>query len=534
MEKRGKFSGPWALQKARSLKNFLGSGLGGARYPRSLLALHTRFGHKKTKMDLHNSPELTAVKQRLDRVSPSFCLAKWQQVTLHLQNGLNHSCHHPNPHKIPLEELARDPSALHNTEYKKKLRAQMLKGERPEECHYCWRVEDTPGEHFSDRVLKSADSWAYPNLEEIANSDPQKNVNPTYLEVSFGNECNFRCSYCAPINSSSLWSSYEKHGAFVGRITLDQFREQGTVPMKTEVNPYVTAFWEWFPKLAPGLKVFRITGGEPLVNQNTFRVLEYIEANPLPHLQLCVNTNLGVPDHLFEKFITKLKSLSASGKIRDFMLFTSVDTHGAHAEYLRVGLNYDKWLARVRAYLSAVPWNITFMVTFNSLSVPRFTQLLDDLIKLNGEFLMDRFGITSKRTHLDISHLTHPEYFSVWMLNDRWIQEIARIAVFMEANSIEKIGPNGFNWHEIFKIKRISAWAEANSSNPPGDLTHLRAMFTLFTQQLAEREGKDFLTSFPEMADFHQTCDDALKSKGDGFAELYLPKLAKAPELSLA
>ena len=42
------------------------------------------------------------VKDKLDNVGCGFCIAKWSQVTMHLHNGMTHSCHHPIPHKIPL------------------------------------------------------------------------------------------------------------------------------------------------------------------------------------------------------------------------------------------------------------------------------------------------------------------------------------------------------------------------------------------------------------------------------------------------
>ena len=53
----------------------------------------------------------------INSISPSFCVAKWKQVTMHLQNGHTHSCHHPNTHVVPLEEIRRNPTALHNTEF---------------------------------------------------------------------------------------------------------------------------------------------------------------------------------------------------------------------------------------------------------------------------------------------------------------------------------------------------------------------------------------------------------------------------------
>ena len=80
--------------------------------------------------------EVQKIKQtrdKLNAVSPSFCTAKWLQVTMHLQNGHTHSCHHPQTHKVPLEELRTNPTALHNTEFKKKQRRMMLDGIRPKE-----------------------------------------------------------------------------------------------------------------------------------------------------------------------------------------------------------------------------------------------------------------------------------------------------------------------------------------------------------------------------------------------------------------
>ena len=64
--------------------------------------------------------KLQEVNQKLNSVGCGFCLAKWTQVTMHLGMGTTHSCHHPSPHKIPLRELERNPTALHNTSHKKK------------------------------------------------------------------------------------------------------------------------------------------------------------------------------------------------------------------------------------------------------------------------------------------------------------------------------------------------------------------------------------------------------------------------------
>ena len=59
--------------------------------------------------------DLEYKKQILDPKSASFCGAKWYNATIWLGSGMTTSCHHPLPHKIDLEEIKKNPSAIHNT-----------------------------------------------------------------------------------------------------------------------------------------------------------------------------------------------------------------------------------------------------------------------------------------------------------------------------------------------------------------------------------------------------------------------------------
>ena len=86
--------------------------------------------------------DIFETKKKLNAVSSSFCLAKWTDVTIHLESGTTHSCHHPAVHEISLEELKNNPSALHNTQFKIEQRKKMLAGERPAECEYGGKIED--------------------------------------------------------------------------------------------------------------------------------------------------------------------------------------------------------------------------------------------------------------------------------------------------------------------------------------------------------------------------------------------------------
>jgi hypothetical protein len=92
----------------------------------------------------------------VNEVSPTFCLAKWHHTSIYLHTGNTHSCYHPSPHPISLEEIKDNPSALHNTLQKKKERAEMLVGEKPDGCKYCWNVENLSPDHISDRMDRNS------------------------------------------------------------------------------------------------------------------------------------------------------------------------------------------------------------------------------------------------------------------------------------------------------------------------------------------------------------------------------------------
>jgi hypothetical protein len=152
------------------------------------------------------------IKIKLDKISPSLCLAKWLQVSLHLTTGRTQSCYHPPTHTVPLSELSGNSSALHNTIYKKHQREAMMNGIRPSECSYCWKMEDLG--HLSDRHYRSSEEWSAPHFENVLKAGATENINPRYVEVNFNHACNLKCSYCSPHISSSWLEEIKKFGPY--------------------------------------------------------------------------------------------------------------------------------------------------------------------------------------------------------------------------------------------------------------------------------------------------------------------------------
>ena len=454
-------------------------------------------------------PKIKQTRDQLNAVSPSFCLAKWYQSTIHLQYGHTHSCHHPRTHQVPLDELKNNPSALHNTEYKKSQRELMLKGVRPPECQYCWNVEDLGPEHYSDRSSKSHESWAKPYLQETAKMVGVENVNPTYVEVSFSNVCNLKCSYCSPAFSSSWMEEIQSEGAYP---TSDNFnnlhwlRKQGKLPIPhREHNPYVEAWWKWFPDLYKTLKVLRITGGEPLLTKDTFKVLDYINNNPRPELELAINSNGCVPDKLFDQYIEKMKRITLDGKIGLTRLYTSVDTFGGQAEYIRDGLNFNQWYDNICKVLEELPFTkVTVMCTTGLLSLPNLHKLLDVIHPLKREFYSDnrRVPIT-----IDTAILRHPSYLSGVVADPTYSKMLDKAVTVMRDNAETHDNPyKGFFDFEIAKLRRFQEYVAAGPN--PGErlnIHQVRRDFVNYIDEYDRRRGKDFVKVFPELAEFYQT-----------------------------
>jgi organic radical activating enzyme len=457
------------------------------------------FGTDKERHD-----QIIAFKNRINAISPSYCVAKWKQVTMHLHNGKTHSCHHPTPHHIPLEEIAVDVSALHNTKFKKEQQQLMLKGVRPKECDYCWKVEDSDPTVFSDRIMKSIDYWARPFVNEIPTNAIQ---NPSYLEVSFSSVCNFKCSYCTPEVSSKWMEEIKEHGAYPTSKKFNDitwYKENNRMPyLEREENPYVDAFWKWWPTLQNDLQVLRVTGGEPLLSKHTFKLLELILENKMPSLELNINSNLCVPTTLLDKFIDLCKQLQDSNSVKSIKVYTSCEAYGNKAEYIRHGLNYTEWLANCHRVMKEIPnCKLTVMSTYNALSVTSFKDFLKDMLAFRLEYTNE------KERHpvgIDIPYLRWPEHQSIDMLPDSYQKYIENQLEFMRENlqktHVPELCGRGFYDYEVNRMSRILSVFKNRKINQQD-----RTDFISFIDEHDRRRGTSFVNTFPEMMDFYNEC----------------------------
>ena len=449
---------------------------------------------------------LSSAEQMQQALGQGLCLAKWKQVSLHLPTGLNNSCYHPPLHEIPVELLAKNASALHNTPHKKAQRKIMLRHERPQECSYCWAMEDNG--KLSDRHYRSGEPWAAKDFDTILNSTGDEDVVPSYVEVNFNHACNLACSYCSPQFSSTWQQEVERWGGYpTTTIHNDPSHFVGRnrpIPAR-EDNPYVDAFWSWWPDLYPELTHFRMTGGEPLLDRNTYRVFDYVLDHPKTDLHLNVTSNFSVDEKSWQRYLNYVKKLCADENIEHFMQYVSVDSFGPQAEYIRHGLNFDMLWDRVNQFLTEIPGrnSVTFIVTMNNLSVTGLGKLFSGILGLRKIY-----SKTYQRVWFDTPVLRQPAWQSLQLLPESYADQLETVWAFMLKNlETEATRFQGFKDYEIARLDRDIAWMRDGQKLDANYVQRNRADFYKFFAEHDRRRGTDFLKTFPEMSAWWKECE---------------------------
>lgn len=447
-------------------------------------------------------------KRVMDPISPTFCASKWYDAVIFLNEGRTKSCHHTPDHAINAEIVVQKPEGLHNTPEKKQQRDMMLKGERPPECRYCWNVEDAAcatGDEstYPDRVPYTR-RYSEEDIEAAASKEAYWNAVPRTLEVAFDRTCNFACSYCSPRFSTTWAKDIKAHGGYVLRAQATYYGHDGSKLAEpygryNEGNPYIAAFMEWWPELSQHLEQIRITGGEPIMSSWFWRWAALVQDyRPHDDMLVSVNSNLGAKDAIIDDLI------SFSHSVPRFSLFTSCEAYGAAAEYLRDGLDYDRWRNNLGFMMArGNTEQTTIMTTITAASVYSFTDFLDDILHMReAEFVEPDANII-----ISFNMLKSPTFMSVLVLPqdmrderadhfEEWLGRNSYRLSDWEANGMRKV-------IVYLREGRDPLWTENIQTRMSNELD-----FYLFYLQYDERRGKSFREAFADATDLVEWYDE--------------------------
>lgn len=444
--------------------------------------------------------------QVLDKLSDSFCAAKWYNATIWLGSGMSTSCHHPPAHLVDKDKVSANPRLLHNTDQKKDDRRKMLAGKRPAGCEYCWKIEDMGRNAVSDRVYKSK---IYPieALHEAYNTPADQDINLKTLEIAFDRTCQFACSYCNPAFSSTWVKDIKQNGPYTnlvsdGRNHFTHTHDSAQLYKFGETNPYVEAFFAWWESdLHRTLQELRITGGEPLMSGHTWKLIDWFKNNPgRSNTRLAINSNLGA-DVDVDRLLDSIQGL-------DVEIYTSQEAVGREAEYIRDGLDYAAWLKNVTKLLDA-GIVVHCMCTINALCLNSLPAHLNQLLSWKRQYGKDYINFT-------LNILRFPSFQSPLVLSDELRAHYGNILCrWLKHN--QQHNAELLHEHEINHTQRLIDYLDVVKT-PHSDTFNMPALhndFKRFYEQYDIRRSKSFTSSFDPLREF------GISSPGDLLVNWY-------------
>jgi hypothetical protein len=380
-----------------------------------------------------------------------------------------------------------------------------------------------------------------------------------------------------------------------------------------------------------------MTGGEPLMDKNTFKVLDYIRDNPNPNLEVSITSNICPPDDaLFDKFIEKIKLLEQpliaendstvievdlkelftkatndnyrsilfyvedpkdgsnwkewkqfivedtlhgidpshihlnagiissedikqtfdglgpcrEGDDNSFLymnnykkdtewnkwthifdnvsckhisVFISVDGIGDQAEYIRDGLDWEKLKHNVDRLLTETSRvSITFINTFNLLSIPSLNGFLDYILELREKFgyqyqVDNNHKVLAQKIWFDTPYMREPNWFNIQLCDDNLLNTIQENIDYMKTKVLPDMEYGftyqGFKNYEILKLERDLAWAKEGENMHDEELSDRVIRFYQYFSQYDKRRGFNFTETFPELVDFMREAKEEYEEK---------------------
>ncbi len=303
--------------------------------------------------DLVQPVELTDREKFLLKESKTFCIYPWIHIHAYPTGEAYPCCHAEmgvgeigNCRKNTLEEIWNDQPL-------QKLRDDMLNERTNVTCQRCYEQEQSG--FFSGR--RSANKHHGHHIKKL-DSNP---FELTYWDVRFSNLCNLRCRSCGHIFSSQWYQDQ-------ARLAGPEWKKRNQVlnyAGRTELD-----MWEQLEPHLDYVEQIYFAGGEPLLMEEHYRILDELDRRGLYHVRLIYNTNFTHTD---------LKGRSVFDYWRKFdsvAVGASLDAAGARGEYIRKGTVWADVEHNRREMLKVCP-DVDFYISptlsiMNALHLPDF------------------------------------------------------------------------------------------------------------------------------------------------------------------
>ena len=251
--------------------------------------------------------------------SKSFCMFPWVHLYTSPKGKVYPCC--TTDESVVLGDTHNEKlEQIWNSDQLKQIRLDMLNDKPVNLCRLCYKMEestpwtwrrfsnDTFEKYFDEIVTQTEDDGRLENFKL------------KFIDVRFSNICNFACRTCGS-DCSSMWAAENKQRGLINHIVLHADDHKGN--LLQEVLSQVH-----------NADIIYFAGGEPLITEEHYTILEELVRQNLTHIKLRYNTNTST---------IKFKSfdlLDLWSRFNTIEVQSSIDHYGERAEYIRHGTDW--------------------------------------------------------------------------------------------------------------------------------------------------------------------------------------------------
>jgi sulfatase maturation enzyme AslB (radical SAM superfamily) len=279
-----------------------------------------------------------------------------------------------------------DISTVWNNNHYRKIRKQMVEGERVDGCEPCYELEDLGIPSYRENYIqdwmgfhREADNIRQIVDDSIVNDYVVKE-SPQYLDFRLGTLCNLRCRMCQSQNSSAIYKELKDEELYTDE-------ERDFIVKTSHWNDFSDYTQPWFDDPGflstvetwlPNVNRLYFTGGEPTIIQRVYWILEKcVELGLNDNIDLVFNSNMTNIQPRFLDLIAKFKSV---------LMCLSVDGYSTTNEYIRSGSTWSIVDKHIRDYAtSEVVGNLLFSPVVQIYNILDVTDLIDYAERIQKE-----------------------------------------------------------------------------------------------------------------------------------------------------
>lgn len=342
--------------------------------------------------------------------------------------------------------LYKNPKENQNSDEMKKLRSEMLCGNRPNVCHKCWDKESR-GNNYSKRISEN-EYWKYHiDINDVINNteeDGTYNGKLISFDLRLGNLCNLKCIMCNP-GCSSKWLEDKE---ILNKFDNTKFDYGSLDQLKW---PKKDNLWNYLENNYEHIRMMQFAGGEPLLHKEHLKLINHlVNAGYSKRIRLKYNSNVtDIPNELIDlwnkfKRVDIIASIDGYDEVNDFIRYPS--------KWEDIERSLEK-LDTTKEHI-----NVTINSAISVLNIFHITELHEYLV----EKQFKKVGIYEGKIHLSPEPVIFPKHLNVRILNKQSKEYVTKITrEYLKDVESEKFITqmdyildymNSEDWHSYFPV----------------------------------------------------------------------------------